>query len=186
MGSTITMKGRRSALLVGLCSGCHLRSNAAGVLAVPVGAQGDHNDKRDDSPHKALLLSAPTGLALADSTHGRATGTQNVLCSFPSILVYFDLKREAFAESRALTVPWKRGNVDEHLGPTLNRRDESEAPIIIPLCESAFDTHMNGLSFARSRGSERRLNEVRRFSPVAVDRTVTTPNRHGLSSVRVP
>ena len=39
--------------------------------------------------------------------------------------------------------------MNEDLRATLNRGDESETAIIIPLCESAFDAHVKGLTGRR-------------------------------------
>ena len=145
MGSTITMKERRGILIVRLNCGSRLGSEAAGIFAVAISSQGNHENERNDAPPKGLPLSPTTGFTRPAMTYELAIWTQNVLCSFLSILVDFDLKRETFAESRALTVPWKGRNVGEHLRTALRGRDESEAPIIIPLCESAFDAHLKGL-----------------------------------------
>lgn len=45
--------------------------------------------------------------------------------------------------------------MDKDLRAPLRRRDESETAIIIPLCQSAFDAHMKGLTIALSGAVKR-------------------------------
>ena len=134
MNSTIAMKARRDILPDRLSSGGRLLDDAAGIFAIPVDSYGHQNNERNDTPKQAMVLSPATEFVWLAAAHGRATGAENVLCLFLSILADFHLKRETLTESRSLAVPRKGGDVDEYLTTTVSGRDESEAPVIIPLC----------------------------------------------------
>jgi hypothetical protein len=115
------------------------------------------------------LFLSTTGLALAGRTHNGATGTQDVLCALFPILGDFDLKRETFTELGALAPPLKGRDVNKYLRATLSGRDESEAAIIIPFCESAFDAHMKGVSLEldlRKPRQRHNLGQIDRRNPL--------------------
>jgi hypothetical protein len=140
------MKGRGRRLLAGRGRNDRLRGYAARVLAVTVDSQSTYDSEENRAPKDARLLAAAMGSRLARTVDSRTGGTKNVLRPLSSLAVDFDFERESFSDSWALAVFRKCRYVDKDLKTTLNGRNESEAPIVNPLCERAIDAHMKGLT----------------------------------------
>ena len=148
MGTAIATKGRGGRLLIGRRNYYGRRSHyrlsrgAAGVLAVTVERQRHNDGERNGTAKEAGPLVAVMGRRLARSGDGRTGGTTKVLRPFLPLAVEFDFERESFSDTWATTIFRKCRDVNKDIGATLSWRNEPEASIVIPLCESAFDAHM--------------------------------------------
>lgn len=71
---------------------------------------------------------------------------QEVLCSSLTGTISLDLEGKWFADHWTATISRKGRDMNEDVGATLCRSDESEAPIIVPLRESTLGAHANGLT----------------------------------------
>jgi len=118
----------------------------AGVLAVSVERQSDNDGERNSTAEETRLFVPAMRHRLARNTDGRTGGAKKVPCPFFSIAVDLDFECESFSDSWAMTIFWKCRDVDKDIRTTLNWRNESEASIVIPLGEIAFDSHMKGLT----------------------------------------
>lgn len=71
------------------------------------------------------------------------------------------LKGYELADAGALTVSRERGDVNEDIRATISRRNEAEAPIVVPFCQSSMGAHQKGLTPKFSRDAKRhRLQRV--------------------------
>ena len=61
------------------------------------------------------------------------------------------LKGYELADAGALTVSRERGDVNEDIRATISRRNEAEAPIVVPFCQSSMGAHQKGLTPELSR-----------------------------------
>lgn len=146
VGTTIAVKGRRSNLIARLRGHRGLRSYAARVFAVTVQAQGHNDDKRNGSTKEARLLAAAPGHRLATRMYRGTARAKQVLGTLLPDTVGLNFKRESLSDRWAATIFRERRDMNKDLRATLSRCDESEAAIIVPLCESAFGAHMKGLT----------------------------------------
>lgn len=144
MGTSVAAVGRGSFLTLWFGGDCLQRCGAAGILAIPVHAQPHQNEKRNDPPEKARSFFA----AIGRRSPGRGCPhnswplrTKEVFRSFLSVVVGFNFKGECFSERWANPIFRERGDMDKNLLTTLGGRDEPESPVVIPLCECAFDAH---------------------------------------------
>ena len=64
------------------------------------------------------------------------------------------LKGYELADAGALTVSRERGDVNEDIRATISRRNEAEAPIVVPFCQSSMGAHQKGLTLELSRHAQ--------------------------------
>jgi len=75
----------------------------------------------------------------------RSDRARNRHRTFPSGLTDLDLEGHRLADARSRPILREGGNVDEYLGPTLDRGDEPKAAIIIPFGQRPVDSHLKCL-----------------------------------------
>ena len=153
-------------------SGC-LRASYR-ELRVPVHADGSKDEKREDhtdwpcSMPSAFGRSRPTRCCPLPRAH-------DADCPHLTVRACLCLKGYELADAGALTVLRERGDVNEDIRASISRRNEAEAPIVVPFCQSSMGAHQKGLTPELSRGAKRhRLERLVRLqhSPERRSRTM--------------
>jgi len=75
-----------------------------------------------------------------------------VHCPFLSSSVILNIECESFTDHWTTAIPGERGDMNKNLRAALSRCDEAETSLIIPFCESAFNTHIKKHNAAHNCG----------------------------------
>lgn len=126
------------------------RDIALSVVLVAKETDARKDEQRNHSSEKTGSSAAATWFAARLYTRRRLVRAEDMRRPLLPLAVDLDLERQPFANRRAIPILWKRRDMHEDIGTTLRRRDESEAAVVMPLGEFAFNTHgenryLNGL-----------------------------------------
>lgn len=158
MGASVAGVGLRGGLNFRHRGACRRRRRTAVVFTIAIRHQSHHDEQRNDPCEEARAFITAVGGRSAGrcrrrTADGSTLWTGEVLRPLLSVAVGFNLEGELFSERRAYSVLGKRGDMDKDLLAAQGRRDESEAPVVIPLGERAFDAHTRCPVLFRGDGS---------------------------------
>jgi len=71
-----------------------------------------------------------------------ADGIRQLCCALTTAFIGAEGVRDELAIGRASTSSWESRDVNEHAFAAVERRDKAEPAKVVPVCDSAFDSHV--------------------------------------------